>query len=306
MRRAEVLPYQPAWREAFEQESRLLEEALGPVLRVTHHVGSTSVPGLSAKPIVDMLPVVSDITAVDALNPALQALGYQALGENGLPGRRFFRKPSEEERTHHLHIYQDGNPEITRHLAFREYLTAHPAAAQEYQDLKLTLAQQHPTDIEAYIQGKNDLIQRLETQALAWWQTMQSQPLLALRLRPHQDLNRELRRFTHAYHLQAACVLTCVGSLRQAVLRPANQPATVSWTDKFEIVSLTGTLSPDGLHLHIALSDGAGRTIGGHLMDGCRIYTTAEIVIARLAGWQFTRPVDPETTYDELIPAPPL
>ena len=122
----------------------------------------------------------------------------------------------------------------------------------------------------------------------------------ALRLRPHQDLRKELEAFAHSRDLRAAFVLTCVGSLRHAALRLANKDKTAHYEDKFEILSLVGTLSPDGPHLHIALADGTGRTLGGHLMDGSLIYTTAEIVIGELDEVRFSRPIDPETTYDEL------
>ncbi len=122
----------------------------------------------------------------------------------------------------------------------------------------------------------------------------------ALRLRPNQDLRHELEAFAAAHNLRAAFVLTCVGSLRHAALRLANKPDTTHYEDKFEIVSLVGTLSNDGPHLHISLSDGTGRTIGGHLQPGNLIYTTAEIVIGELGDKVFSRPIDPETTYDEL------
>ena len=122
----------------------------------------------------------------------------------------------------------------------------------------------------------------------------------ALRLRPHQELRKELEAFAHSRDLRAAFVLTCVGSLRHAALRLANKDKTTHYEDKFEILSLVGTLSPDGPHLHIALADGTGRTLGGHLMDGSLIYTTAEIVIGELDEVRFSRPIDPETTYDEL------
>jgi predicted DNA-binding protein with PD1-like motif len=123
----------------------------------------------------------------------------------------------------------------------------------------------------------------------------------ALRLRPGQDLRRELVAFAERNGLQAAFVLTCVGSLRHAALRLANQPGTTHYEDKFEIVALVGTLCPDGPHLHIALSDGQGRTIGGHLQEGSLIYTTAEVVLGDLPNVSFCRPLDAETGYDELV-----
>jgi len=100
--------------------------------------------------------------------------------------------------------------------------------------------------------------------------------------------------------LEAACVMTCVGSLRKAVLRFANQEQAVTMHGKFEIVSLTGVFSLHGSHYHIAIANEQGQTYGAHLMDGCEIYTTAEIVIANLDGKRFLRSFDPETGYPEL------
>jgi uncharacterized protein len=122
-----------------------------------------------------------------------------------------------------------------------------------------------------------------------------------LRLHPGQDLLKELIQFTQSEHIQAACILTCVGSLRQANLRLANHSTGTAYKDKFEIVSLVGTLSPDGPHLHMALSDGTGKTTGGHVLEGCLIYTTAEIVFGILEDVVFRRELDPETTYHELV-----
>lgn len=124
--------------------------------------------------------------------------------------------------------------------------------------------------------------------------------LFALRLRPGQDLGLELARFVQEHSLQAAFIITCVGSLRQAALRLANRSETTIYEDKFEIVALVGTLDAAGYHLHLSLSDGQGRTIGGHLMEGCLIYTTAEIVIGEADDLVFSRPFDPETGYPEL------
>ncbi|HOY04605.1 MAG TPA: DNA-binding protein, partial [Saprospiraceae bacterium] len=126
----------------------------------------------------------------------------------------------------------------------------------------------------------------------------------ALRLTPGQDLRRELEAFTRKEHLQAGFIITCVGSLQQAVIRPANQPDALTRVEKFEIVSLTGTLSPDGPHLHIALSDSLGNTFGGHLLEGNLIYTTAEIVIGEAEQFRFSRETDPVTTYKELKISP--
>jgi len=122
-----------------------------------------------------------------------------------------------------------------------------------------------------------------------------------LRLHPGQDLKKSLVAFAQENRIQAGIILTCVGSLRAAALRMANQAGTSRFDMKFEIVSLVGTLCPDGPHLHISLADGSGNTIGGHLQDGSLIYTTAEIAIGELDDWRFSRPIDAETTYDELV-----
>ena len=122
----------------------------------------------------------------------------------------------------------------------------------------------------------------------------------ALRLRPGQDLRRELESFAKAQKLQAGLVLTAVGSLTKAALRLADQSEATEFEGKFEIVSLVGTLSPDGAHLHVALSDKTGRTVGGHLVEGCTVYTTVELVIGEVEGVRFTREQDAQTGYKEL------
>jgi uncharacterized protein len=122
----------------------------------------------------------------------------------------------------------------------------------------------------------------------------------AFRLKPGQDLKVELDQFAQAQQLEAACVLTCVGSLTVAVLRFANQPHAATLAGHFEIVSLTGVFSMHGSHYHISISDEGGKTYGAHLLEGCRIYTTAEIVIGELPGMHFLRTLCPESGYDEL------
>jgi uncharacterized protein len=126
----------------------------------------------------------------------------------------------------------------------------------------------------------------------------------AFRLHPGMDLRQELVRFAAEKQLKAAFVMTCVGSLQRANLRLANKPTATVYEDKFEIDSLVGTLSLDGPHLHITLSDSNGNVIGGHVFDGCLIYTTAEIVLGELEDVSFRRTVDPKTAYDELIISP--
>jgi GrpB-like predicted nucleotidyltransferase (UPF0157 family) len=156
-----VAPYNPDWPLQFRAEAAKIAAVFGPDLVSIHHIGSTAVPGLSAKPIIDMMPVVRDIAAVDLFNPAMIRLGYQPKGENGISGRRYFVKGDDASRTHHVHIYAPDNPEVKRHLDFRDYLIAHPVEAQEYAALKVELARQFPHDIESYMAGKDGFIKEI-------------------------------------------------------------------------------------------------------------------------------------------------
>ena len=122
----------------------------------------------------------------------------------------------------------------------------------------------------------------------------------ALRLHPGDDLLLALDGFAQDHDLEAACVLACVGSLTQATLRFANQENAAVLNGHFEIVALTGTLAKHGSHYHIAIADETGRTYGAHLLEGCLIYTTAEIVIGNIPNLHFLRTHDPKTGYPEL------
>jgi predicted DNA-binding protein with PD1-like motif len=124
--------------------------------------------------------------------------------------------------------------------------------------------------------------------------------IFATRLKPNQDLKESLKSFVKQNNIQSGFILTAVGSLKQATLRFANRDNAQVFNERFEIVSLVGTLSIHGIHLHISLSDKNGKTIGGHLVDGCIIYTTAEIVIGVSEDFIFVRTVDETTGYKEL------
>ena len=163
-----VVPYQACWPLAYEKEAALLKEGLSGLLVSIHHIGSTAVPGLAAKPIIDILPVVTEITAVDGLSYAFTALGYEYMGEFGIPGRRYLRKGGAH-RTHQVHIFGAASQhEIERHLAVRDYLRTHPLKAGAYATLKRSLAAANPYDIEAYCDGKDLFVKQLEKEALAW------------------------------------------------------------------------------------------------------------------------------------------
>ena len=130
----------------------------------------------------------------------------------------------------------------------------------------------------------------------------------AVRLTPGTDLKLELERLTQAHALRAGCILSCVGSLSQARLRMAgaagDEEVFRTFVEPMEIVSLTGTLSADGLHVHIGLARRDGGCIGGHLVTGCIVHTTAELVIGELPELEFRRVLDPATGYGELSVQP--
>ncbi len=108
---------------------------------------------MAAKPVIDILAEVKDISDADRFSPRLEALGYEAKGENGIEGRRFFQKGGNK-RTHHVHIYETGHPDVKRHLLFRDYLTAKPEKAAQYMELKRHLAKTYPYDMAKYSEGK--------------------------------------------------------------------------------------------------------------------------------------------------------
>lgn len=167
----EVVAPDAGWAAAFGAAAAWLEGALGENFVRIHHIGSTAILGIWAKPIIDMLLEVREIERVDGLNGVLGAAGYgPPYGEFGLAGRRYFPRTVNGRRSHNLHIYQSDNPAIVRHLAFRDYMIAHPAEAQVYSQLKVSLAGQFRHDFEGYMAGKDAYIKEMEQRALRWWE----------------------------------------------------------------------------------------------------------------------------------------
>ena len=123
----------------------------------------------------------------------------------------------------------------------------------------------------------------------------------AFRFQPSQDLKIAIKNYVRENQIKAGVILSCVGSLNCATLRMADENITKTFNEKFEIVSLVGTLSPDGCHLHISLSDRDGDVVGGHLNEGCIINTTAEIVIGEIENLSFSRAIDKDTGFKELV-----
>ena len=168
LRNIVVVPYDPVWPELFRREAAALRAIFGSELIAIHHIGSTSIPGMSAKPIIDSMPVVRDIQQVERFDSVMIQRGYEPRGENGIAGRRYFVKGGDASRTHHVHAYEPGNPEVARHLNFRDYLIAQPEEARQYAGLKLELARQFPHDIEGYIAGKDAFIKGILHRADEW------------------------------------------------------------------------------------------------------------------------------------------
>jgi len=167
IRKVEVVAHNPDWRRLFVVEADAIAKILGLNLVEIYHIGSTSIPTIYAKLIIDLLAAVKDIENVDRKNMAMADLGYEAMGEFGIGDRRFFRKDNAAgKRTHHVHIFPADSPQISRHLAFRDYLLAHPNEAQQYSQLKRKLAQNHPNDIDSYMDGKDEFIKNIDRKAL--------------------------------------------------------------------------------------------------------------------------------------------
>lgn len=164
-----VVAYDPGWSASYEAEAARIRAALGTLVVAVHHIGSTAVPGLAAKPTLDILLEVESVATLDAGSDAMERLGYVPRGESGLPGRRFFRKDAETgERTHHVHAWERGAAEIERHLALRDYLRTHPDEARAYGELKLALAGAQPLRIDEYMDRKDAFVKAMESRAMAW------------------------------------------------------------------------------------------------------------------------------------------
>ncbi|MGB4192002.1 MAG: GNAT family N-acetyltransferase [Rickettsiales bacterium] len=158
----EIAPYNPEWPLEFKLEAIKIKQALGSNCLCIHHIGSTSIPNLSAKPIIDIIPVVKDICRVN--NKNMEALSYEGKGEYGIPFRLYFQK-NKELRTHNVHIFEQGNTEIDRHLKFRDWMRKNPDDRNEYEILKTALAAKFPNDIMAYCLGKEEFINNIDVKA---------------------------------------------------------------------------------------------------------------------------------------------
>ncbi|MYE47312.1 MAG: GrpB family protein [Chloroflexi bacterium] len=158
--RVEIVDYGPAWPRIFEREAAAIFEACRPWVTDVHHIGSTAVPGLAAKPILDVMPVVSSPVEGLGVVSRVSALGYRYRGENGIAGRFYFDRAVDGRTVAHVHMLPTGHPEIRRMLVFRDYVRTHRKAARDYARLKRELASRYGDDPRAYTDAKADFIHR--------------------------------------------------------------------------------------------------------------------------------------------------
>jgi GrpB-like predicted nucleotidyltransferase (UPF0157 family) len=159
-----LVPYDTRWPSLFTVERDAILRACGALIGTVHHVGSTSIPGIAAKPVIDIMAVLRRHEDGFACVAAMERLGYESRGEAGLEGRHFFRKG--DPRSHHVHMFADGHREIGRHLRFRDYLRTHPDEMRAYEALKRALAARFVDDIGAYADAKDEYCERINRLAL--------------------------------------------------------------------------------------------------------------------------------------------
>ena len=160
----QVVPYDPNWPSEFETVRRELSQALGPLALSIEHVGSTSVPGLCAKPILDIDVVMENYDVFPQVLDALAKIGYQHEGDLGIPEREAFCYTGKDHlRKHHLYVCPASSSELHRHLTFRDYLRTHPQDAVQYGSVKKTAAKLYPRDIDGYLRYKSACIRQIYT-----------------------------------------------------------------------------------------------------------------------------------------------
>lgn len=156
-----LVSYNPKLKGSFEREKKRLQKALGNLVIGIEHVGSTAIPGVSAKPIIDIAIVMKSIKSPDRLIKLLETVGYQYKQDDDVPGRLFFTKGPEEKRTHYIHVIELGGKEWQNLILFRDYLLSHKQAILQYNELKNKLAKSYTLDRKAYTSGKDKFIKAI-------------------------------------------------------------------------------------------------------------------------------------------------
>jgi len=155
-------PYNPKWKEEFIKIRSMLDACIGDLIIGFEHVGSTSVEGLAAKPIIDIDVVIDSYEIFPQIVERLMAIGFIHEGDGGIKGREVFKRNFEDDfMPYHLYVCPKNSEELLRHIAFREYLKGHASEREEYGSLKMRLAEQFPTSIDKYMSGKHDCVQRI-------------------------------------------------------------------------------------------------------------------------------------------------
>lgn len=171
----EVVPYDPAWITGFEKEAAILNAIFGERVVELQHIGSTAVPGLDAKPIIDILVVLDHTDDINSFDRAMEDVGYRVRGEcldapvPGTPGRFYFSKETNGVRSHHVHVYAKGHWDILDKLAFRDYLRAHSSKAAAYGELKRRIAAQYRFDNIGYMRAKDGFVKSTLLEARRWY-----------------------------------------------------------------------------------------------------------------------------------------
>lgn len=161
----QIAEYDRAWPAMFERESDLITGALGDLVAAIEHVGSTAVPGLGAKPVIDIMIGVRNLADGAKCVRPLEELGYESKGEYGIPGRLYYRRLTEGRRSHQIHMVEHDGDFWRRHLLFRDYLREHSDEARAYYELKLRLAAEFKMDREGYTEAKTEFIQAAQAKA---------------------------------------------------------------------------------------------------------------------------------------------
>ena len=157
-----VRPHDPLWKDKFATEAQLLRTALESAALEIHHIGSTAIPDLWAKPIIDIAVAARALQAVDARGAEMEAIGYEARGEHGVEGRRYFKKAVAPGEGFHVHVFARGSEQIASHLRFRDFLRLRPDLAQDYSTLKRSLADAHGALVEDYAARKAAFVRHVQ------------------------------------------------------------------------------------------------------------------------------------------------
>lgn len=161
--------YDPQWPTLYEEEKASILDLIGDFIFNIQHIGSTAVPGLGAKPIIDIMVAIRRLALIEKCIQPLQTIGYEYRGEYGIPGRHFFRKPPGDlvARTHHLHLVERESDFWERHILFRDFLRVHSEETQRYYQLKRELAAKFASDRDAYTEAKTSFIESVVQKARA-------------------------------------------------------------------------------------------------------------------------------------------